>query len=143
MVCLMPPGKSVDEVVKARVEKSVGTRSCEVITKDGARYCQKRHHLRKPNESYSSKSKLICEEGADQSGAVQPAQSPPGQVQTSHELTAPCSQSDAPSDPLRPPGQPELQLSQPTALPMEGTTTRSGIVVRRPSYLKDYVTANL
>ena len=77
-------------------------------------------------------------------GAKQPSQqlmSFPERGQTSHELAAPCIQTDAPSsqadatnEPVLPSGNPE-----PVALPVQGPTTRSGRVVRRPGYLKDYV----
>jgi len=51
LVRLISPRSLTNEAVKARVDKSVGTRSYEVITKDGARYRQNRRHLRKIRES--------------------------------------------------------------------------------------------
>ena len=46
----MPPGKSTKEAGKAKVERCVGTRSYEVVTKDGVRYRRNRRHLRKTKE---------------------------------------------------------------------------------------------
>ena len=53
-VRLIPPRSPTGESVKARVDNSVGTRSYEVVTEDGARYRRNRRHLRKTRESYNS-----------------------------------------------------------------------------------------
>ena len=52
-VRLIPHRSLNNESVKARLDKSVGTRSYEVVTEDGARYRRKRPHLRKTRESYN------------------------------------------------------------------------------------------
>ena len=58
-VLLIPPRSLTGESVKARVNNSVGTRSYEVVTEDGARYRRNRRHLRKTRDSYN-KSTLTC-----------------------------------------------------------------------------------
>ena len=52
-VRLIPLRSLTSESVKARVDKSVGTRSYEVITEDSARYRRNRRHLLKTRESYN------------------------------------------------------------------------------------------
>ena len=52
-VRLIPPRSPTGESVKARVDNSVGTRSYEVVTEDGARYRRNRRHFRKTRESYN------------------------------------------------------------------------------------------
>ena len=58
-VRLIPPRSLTSETIKARLNKSVETRSYEVVTEDGARYRQNRCHLRKTRESYN-RSTLKC-----------------------------------------------------------------------------------
>ena len=58
-VCLIPPRSLSSESIKARVDKSLGTRSYEVVTEDGARYRRNRPHLRKTRESYN-RGTLTC-----------------------------------------------------------------------------------
>ena len=53
-VRLMPPRSLTRESVKARMDKSVGTRSYEVVTEDGARYRRNRRRLRKKHESLTT-----------------------------------------------------------------------------------------
>ena len=53
-VRLVPPGFPSKEVVKAKVERCVGTQSFEVATEDGARYRRNRRHLRKKKEACRS-----------------------------------------------------------------------------------------
>ena len=58
------------------MDKSVGTRSYEVVTKDGARYRRNRRHLRKPRESYNRSTltrNLNLTEHSVQQGANQEA----------------------------------------------------------------------
>ena len=43
---------STKEAVEAKVERCVGTRSYEVVSDDGARYCRNRRHLRKTKEHW-------------------------------------------------------------------------------------------
>ena len=135
-----PPGKSTKEAVKAKVERCVGTRSYEVVTKDGARYRRNRCHLRKIKEPCEGPKPSSVAEG----GAKQPSQqlmSFPGRGQTSNEPAAPCFQTDTPSSQADTTNEPVLPSgnAEPVALPVQGATTRSGGVVRRPGYLKDYV----
>ena len=46
-VRLIPPRSPTGEIVKARVDSSVGSRSYEVVTEDGARYRRNRRHENK------------------------------------------------------------------------------------------------
>jgi len=49
----MLPQSLTNEAVKTRMDKPVGTRSCEVVTEDVVRYRRNGRHLRKGRESYS------------------------------------------------------------------------------------------
>ena len=144
-VRLVPPGNSSEEAVKAKVERCVGTRSLEVFTEDGARYCRNRRHLRKIKEACQSpKPGLVAEEGA-----VQPDQqsiSLSEQAQTGYELSVmrmqtnvARGQADARNKHAMVSRLPEPRV-QHVGLPMQGLTMRSGRVVRGPAFLKDYVT---
>ena len=142
-VRLVPPGNPSKEAVKAKVERCVGTRSFEVATEDGARYRPNRRYLRKTKEAcQSSRPALVAEEGVEQSD--QQSTSLPEQAQTGHELSAPCKrttsgQVDATNEHAMALRQLE-PLVQPSGLPVQGPTTRSGRVVKKPAYLRDYVT---
>ena len=141
----MPPGDPSKEAVKGKVERCVGTRSFEVATEDGARYRRNRRHLRKKKEACrNSRPALVAEEGVEQSD--QQSTSLPEQAQTGHELSAPCKRTTVPSGRgdatnghAMASRQPE-PLVQPSGLPVQGPTTRSGRVVKKPAYLRDYVT---
>lgn len=50
---LISPRSLTSQSVKARVDESVGTRSYEGVTEDGARYRQNHRHLRKTREFYN------------------------------------------------------------------------------------------
>ena len=116
-----------------------------MVTKLGARYHRNRRHLRKTKEACQSpKSGLVDEEGAEQPD--QQSMSVPEQAQTGHELSAPYMQTNVPSgqedatnEPAMTSRQPEPRV-QPVVLPVQGPTMRSGRVVKKPAYLKDYVT---
>ena len=141
----MPPGNPSKEAVKAKVERCVGTRSFEVATEDGARYRRNRRHLRKTKEACrSSRPALVAEEGVEQ--PHQQSTSLPEQAQTGHELSAPCKRTTVPSGRVDTTNgramasrQPE-PLAKPSGLPVGGPTTRSVRVVKKPTYLRDYVT---
>ena len=130
-VRLVPPGNPSKEAVKAKVERCVGTRSFEVATEDGARYRRNRRHLRKTKEACrSSRPALVAEEGVEQ--PHQQSTSLPEQAQTGHELSAPCKRTTVPSGRVDATNghamasrQPE-PLVQPSGLPVQGPTTRSG-----------------
>ena len=142
---LVPPGNPSKEAVKAKVERCVGTRSFEVATEDGARYCRNRRHLRKRKEACrNSRPALVAEEGVEQSD--QQSTSLPEQAQTGHELSAPGKRTTVPSGRVDTTNgramatrQPE-PLAQPSGLTVRGPTTRSVRVVKKPTYLRDYVT---
>ena len=142
---LVPPGNPSKEAVKAKVERCVGTRSFEVATEDGARYRRNRRHLRKTKEACrNSRPALVAEEGVEQSD--QQSTSLPEQAQTGHELSAPCKRTTVPSGRVDTTNgramasrQPE-PLAQPSGLPVRGPTRRSVRVVKKPTYLRDYVT---
>ena len=141
----VPPGNPSEEAVKAKVERCVGTRSFEVATEDGARYRRNRRHLRKTKEACrNSRPALVAEEGVEQSD--QQSTSLPEQAQTGDELSASCKRTTVPSGRgdatnghAMASRQPE-PLVQPSGLPVQGPTTRSGRVVKKPAYLRDYVT---
>ena len=141
----MPRGDPSKEAVKAKVERCVGTRSFEVATEDGARYRRSRRHLRKTKEACrSSRPTSVAEEGVEQSD--QQLTPLPEQAQTGDELSAPCKRTTVPSGRgdatnghAMASRQPE-PLVQPSGLPVQGPTTRSGRVVKKPAYLRDYVT---
>ena len=87
---------------------------------------------------------LVAEEGVEQSD--QQSTSLSEQAQTGHELSAPCKRTTVPSGRgdatnghAMASRQPE-PLVQPSGLPVQGPTTRSGRVVKKPAYLRDYVT---
>ena len=87
---------------------------------------------------------FVAEEGVEQSD--QQWTSLPEQAQTGHELSAPCKRTTVPSGRVDATNghamasrQPE-PLVQPSGLPVQGPTTRSGRVVKKPAYLRDYVT---
>ena len=142
---LVPPGFPSKEAVKAKVERCVRTQSFEVATEDGARYRRNRRHLRKTKEACrNSRPALVAEEGVEQSD--QQSTSLPEQAQTGRELSAPCKRTNVPSGRVDATNghamasrQPE-PLVQPSGLPVQGPTTRSGRVVKKPAYLRDYVT---
>ena len=116
-----------------------------MVTEDRARYCPNRRHLRRTKEAYRGpKPGLVAEEDTEQTD--QQSLSLPEQAQTGHELSAPCMQANVPSgeadatnEPAVTSRQPEPR-GQPVASPLQGPTTRSGRVIKRPAYLKDYVT---
>ena len=91
---LVLSGNPSKETVKAKVEN--GNQSFEVATEDGARYHRNHHHLRKTKEACrSSRPALVAEEGVEPSD--QQSTSLPEQVQTGHELSAPCKWTTVPS----------------------------------------------
>ena len=139
------PGNLGKEAMKTKVERCVGTRFFEVVTKDRARYRRNHRHLRRTKEAYqSSKPGLVAEEGTEQ--LDQQSMSLPEQAQTGHKLSASCMQTNIPSgqedatnEPAMTSMQPEPR-GQPVASPVQGPKMRSGRVVKKPAYLKDYVT---
>ena len=87
---------------------------------------------------------FVAEEGVEQSD--QQWTSLPKQAQTGHELSAPCKRTTVPSGRVDTTNgramasrQPE-PLAQPSGLPVGGPTTRSVRVVKKATYLRDYVT---
>ena len=87
---------------------------------------------------------FVAEEGVEQSD--QQWTSLPKQAQTGHELSAPCKRTTVPSGRVDTTNgramasrQPE-PLAKPSGLPVGGPTTRSVRVVKKPTYLRDYVT---
>ena len=151
-VRLILTSSATGESVKARVDNSVGTRSYQVVTEDGARYRRNRRHLRKTRESYNrsgltrnlsltkrlfphDKSKKASPSKQTERAAVDPA------VSEQQEAVVPvvCEQQGACRDPVTLQGQSESS-SQPIAVSEFPKTTRSGRVVKRPQYLKDFHT---
>ena len=109
-------------------------------TEDGAKYRRNRRHLRKTKKPCEgAKSSSVAEEGAKQPS--QQLMSFPRRAQTTNEPAAPCIQTDAPSSQADTTNEPVLptENAEPVALPVQGAMIRSGRVVRRPGYLKDYV----
>ena len=151
---LIPPRSLSSESVKARVDKSVGTRSYEVVTEDGARYRWNRRHLRKTRESYNRSmltrnlnlTECFVQQGISQKAspskqteraAVAPA------VSEQQEAVVPMvpEQQGACRDPVTLQGQGQSESSgQPIAVSEYPKTTRLGRVGKRPQYLKDFHT---
>ena len=152
-VRLIPPRSLASESIKARVDKSVGTRSYEVVTEDGARYRRNRRHLRKTRES-SNRSMLtrnlnltecLVQHGTSQEASPskqaerasvaptvseqQEAEAPTVSEQQEAVVPAVSEQQGACRDPVTSQGQSEYPK-----------TTRSGRVVKRPQYLNDFHT---
>ena len=151
-VRLTPPRSPTGESVKARVDNSVGTQSYEVVTEDGARYRRNHRHLRKTRESYNrsavtpnltltehlvplGRSQKASPSKPKERAAVTPAMSD----QQEAVVPAACEQQGACRDPVILQGQSESS-SQPIAVSECPKTTRSGRVVKRPQYLKDFHT---
>ena len=151
-VRLIPRRNPTGESVKARVDNSVETRSYEVVTEDGARYRRNRRHLRKTRESYNRSAltrNLGLAERLVPHGRSQKT-SPSKQteraavasaVSEQQEAVVPtvCEQQGVCRDPVTLQGQSEPS-SQPISVSEFPKTTRSGRVVRRPQYLKDFHT---
>ena len=151
-VRLIPPRSPTGERVKARVDKSEGTQSYEVVTEDGARYRRNRRLLRKTRESYNRSAltrNLSLTERMVSHGRSQKA-SPSKQIERAavapvvaeqQEAVVPavCEQQGACRDPVTFQGQSESS-SQSIAVSEVPKTTRSGRVVKRPQYLKDFHT---
>ena len=117
----------------------------KVVAEDGARYRRNSHHPRRTKGAYRSpKPGLVAEEDTEQPD--QQSLSLPEQAQTGHELSAPCMYANVPSGHADPISEPAVTSRQPepggqhVACPLLGPTSRSGRVVKRPAYLKDYVT---
>ena len=137
---LIPPRSLTGESIKARVDNSVGTRSYEVVTEDGARYRRNRRHLRKTRESYNRstltrnlslterlvphvRSQKASPSKQTERAAVAPAVS----EQQEAVVPAVCEQQGACRDPVTLQGQSESS-SQPIAVSEFPKTTRSGRV---------------
>ena len=151
-VLLIPPRSLTGESVKARVNNSVGTRSYEVVTEDGARYRRNRRHLRKTRESYNrstltrnlSLTERLVPHGRSQKASPskqteRAAVAPAVSEQQEAVVPAVCEQQGACHDPVTLQGQSESS-SQPIAVCGFPKTTRSGRVVKMPQYLKDFLT---
>ena len=137
---LIPPRSLTGESIKARVDNSVGTRSYEVVTEDGARYRRNRRHLRKTRESYNRstltrnlslterlvphvRSQKASPSKQTERAAVAPAVS----EQQEAVVPAVCEQQGACRDPVTLQGQFESS-SQPIAVSEFPKTKRSGRV---------------
>ena len=137
---LIPPRSLTGESIKARVDNSVGTRSYEVVTEDGARYRRNRRHLRKTRESYNRstltrnlslterlvphvRSQKASPSRQTERAAVAPAVS----EQQEAVVPAVCEQQGACRDPVTLQGQFESS-SQPIAVSEFPKTKRSGRV---------------
>ena len=137
--------------MKARVDKSVGTRSYEVVTENGARYRQNRCHLRKTRESYNrsaltrnlSLTERVVPHGRSQKASpskqTRAAVAPAVAEQQEAVVPAVCEQQGTCRDPVTLQGQSESS-SQSFAVSEFPKMTRSGRVVKRPQYLKDFHT---
>ena len=151
-VRLIPPRSPTGESVKARVDKYVGTRLYEVVTEDGARYRRNRRHLRKTRESYNrsaltrnlSLTERVVLHGRSQKASPskqteRAAVAPAVAEQQEAVVPAVCEQQGACRDPVTLQGQSESS-SQSIAVSEFPKTTRSGRVIKRPQYLKDFHT---
>ena len=149
-VRLIPPRSLTNEAVKAKVNKPVVIRSYEVITEDGARYQRNRRHLKKTAKYYdrstlarnlnlrASPSKQ-AEEAVAVPAVSEKAVSPLKQAERAAVVPAVSEQTKACRDPFTLQRQSESS-NQPMAVSELPRTTRSGRVVKRLRYLKDFQT---
>ena len=128
-VNLSPDSLKQEDLQKAQVKAKVGVRSYEVVTEDGKRFRRNRVHLRKSNETFSTRQPT----GKPPFGYV-PGDSvtPPIDPVADQSLGGP-----APTPATDPLGNSQESV---TTLPNDSPyRTRYGREIRRPKYLGDYV----
>ncbi len=155
IVRFQPPGKQI--WVKAKVQNQVDVRSYAVRTEDGREYRRNRKHLRSSKEQFREKEKrpvisyqprierptlmTAQQKLPEQSNQQQPALNTDGEKSTNETLVTPRSPQGKSAVPVsKSPKSPvKGEMSKTLQMPIETQMTTRGRVVKRPAYLRDYV----